>query len=101
MSTAQLVANLDTYIVNPVLALIFAAGLVVFFWGAIEFLGALNQMGFGNKEDGKRHMFYGLIGMFIMVAAYALLQFIASNVCGSLNNCYPASTGTYQSSVTL
>src|SRR5574337_710217 len=76
MSTAQLVANLNTYIINPILALIFAAGMVVFFWGVIEFLGALNQLGFGEKENGKRHMFYGLIGMFVMVAAYALLQFI-------------------------
>jgi zinc transporter ZupT len=89
MSTAQLVANFNTYIVNPLLALIFAVGLAVFVWGVIEFLGALNQLGFGDKEEGKSHMFWGLIGMFVMVAAWALLQFIASNVCGGLNNCFP------------
>jgi hypothetical protein len=30
-----------------------------------------------RKEDGKRHMLYGVGGMFVMSAAYALVHIIA------------------------
>ena len=81
-NTNTLVSSLETVIINPLLLLLFSAGLLVFFWGVIEFLLALNVSGQSSKEDGKRHMLWGLIGMFIMVSAYAFLNFIASNVCG-------------------
>jgi len=92
MTTKQLVNNFTNQIVNPIIALLFAAALVVFVWGLIEFLMGLNGLAeAAKKEDGKRHMFYGVIGMFIMVSAYAFLQFIANNVCGGLSSCYPGS----------
>ena len=93
LSTQTLVRNLENVIINPLLLLLFSAGLLVFFWGVIEFLLALNVNGKTSKEDGKSHMLWGLVGMFVMVSAYALLNFIASNVCGgSASTC----AGTFQ-----
>ena len=89
MSTTQLVNNITVYILNPVIALMFAAGLLVFVWGLVEFLIGLN-VGDGDhtkQEDGKRHMLWGLVGMFIMFAASTILVFIANNVCGGLATC--------------
>ena len=82
LSTQTLVNNLTQVIINPLILLFFSAGLLVFFWGVIEFLLALNAGGSSSKEDGKKHMLWGLIGMFVMVSAYAIINFIASNVCG-------------------
>ena len=82
LSTQTLVNNLTRVIVNPLILLLFSAGLLVFFWGVIEFLLALNAGAESSKEDGKKHMLWGLIGMFVMVSAYAIVNFIASNVCG-------------------
>ncbi|HEY5382995.1 MAG TPA: hypothetical protein VIJ88_00325 [Candidatus Paceibacterota bacterium] len=87
MSTTNIVNSLTNAIVNPLILLLFSAGLLVFFWGVIEFLLALNVSGESSKEAGKQHMLWGLVGMFVMVSAYALLNFIASNVCGSLGTC--------------
>lgn len=72
---------LSSVIINPLLALIFAAGLLVFVWGVIEFLAGQNGVGEG-ASNGKNHMLWGLIGMFIMVAAYAILHIINN----TLNN---------------
>lgn len=88
LSTQTLVRNLETVIINPLLLLLFSAGLLVFFWGVIEFLLAVNAGGSSNKEEGKKHMLWGLIGMFVMVAAWAVFNFLVSNICGSLSACY-------------
>jgi len=88
LTTTVIAQRLTNLIINPLIALVFAAGLLVFFWGVIEYLLALNANGSASKEDGKRHMLWGLIGMFVMVAAYALFNFLVSNICGSLSACY-------------
>ena len=89
MTTAQLAANLTRVIINPLIALIFAIGLLVFVWGLIEFLIGINIQGDSEKtENGKRHMLWGVIGMFVMVAAYALFNWVVANICGSINSCY-------------
>jgi len=97
LSTTTLVNNLINVIINPLMLLMFSAGLLVFFWGVIQFLLALNINGESSKEDGKRHMLWGLVGMFIMVSAYAVLGFIGNNVCdGGLSGC----KGSFQTSTT-
>lgn len=61
--------------INPALALVFGAGLVVFIFGVVEYLWSLNVRGTAS-EEGKQHMFWGLVGMFIMVAAWGILRII-------------------------
>ena len=88
ISTATIAQRLTNLIINPLLAFLFAVALLVFFWGVIQYLWALNADGSSSKEDGKRHMLWGIIGMFVMVAAWALFQFLVSNICGDLSSCY-------------
>lgn len=73
--------KLVAVIINPLIALIFAAGLLVFIWGLVEFLWALNNQGKG-VGTGKMHMLWGIIGMFVMVAAYTIIKII-SNTLGT------------------
>jgi len=75
----SLISTFNRVIINPLLLLFFAAGLLVFFWGIVEFLWGLSQ-DTEHKEDGKRHMLWGIIGMFIIVSAYAIMQLIARTV---------------------
>ena len=82
MSGTQCTTSIDAFasclasvIINPILALLFAAGFLVFVWGVVEFLGGQNGVGEG-AQNGKRHMLWGLIGMFIMVGAYTFIHII-------------------------
>ena len=71
------VNTISSAVIYPIITLLFAAGLIVFIWGVIEFLMGLSQIPGGSKaDDGKRHMLWGLVGMFIMVAAVTLVQMI-------------------------
>jgi hypothetical protein len=85
-SAAQFADCLSAVIINPILALMFAAGLLVFIWGVVEFLAGMNGVGEG-AANGKRHMLWGIIGMFVMVAAFAILQLINNSLGG------PSATG--------
>lgn len=81
--TCTIVAKFNDAFLNPALALLFAAAVLVFAWGLVEFIWGLSQET-GKKEEGKKHMLWGLVGMFIMVSAIAIIKLIASIVGASL-----------------
>lgn len=77
----NLVNAISSTILNPLLALLFGAGILVFVFGIVEFFFELDVRGNqGAKEAGKQHMLWGLVGMFIMVSAYAIIQLIGNTV---------------------
>ena len=82
-ATCDIVSKLTDAFINPALALIFAIGLLIFIYGLTEFILGLSQET-GKKEEGKQHMLWGLVGMFIMVSALVIIKIIASIVGGSL-----------------
>lgn len=79
----DIVGKLTTAFINPALALIFAIGLLVFVYGLVEFIWGLSQET-GKREEGKQHMLWGLVGMFVIVSAIAIIKVIASIVGGTL-----------------
>lgn len=79
MEATELARRLSEVIINPIIALLFAAGLLVFISGIIQFIWGLNTDS-EKKEQGKKHMLWGIVGMFIMVAAYTILQIVGNSV---------------------
>lgn len=75
----DLVGKLATYVINPILLLLFGAGVVVFVWGIVEYLYAMNVKG-ESTEEGKKHMFWGMVGMFVMAAAISIIKIISSSI---------------------
>ena len=75
----QLAGDIGRVIINPLLALIFGAGLLVFTWGLVQYLYALNVKG-EQDQDGKKHMLWGIVGMFIMAAAFTIIRIIANTI---------------------
>ena len=81
--TCSLVTTFADVLVNPILALVFALGLLVFVFGLVEFLWGLSNEA-GDKERGRRHMLWGIVGMFIMSSAWVLIKVIANIVGGTI-----------------
>ncbi len=71
------------HVINPVLLLVFAVGLFVFVFGVVEFLYGLNAET-DARESGKKHMLWGLVGMFIMAVAYSIVLIIINAVGGDV-----------------
>lgn len=74
MSGEQLLENFVTFIVNPAILVIFTAGFFLFTWGLVVFILDLNKG--GEHEDGKKHMLWGIVGMFVMASVYGILTLL-------------------------
>lgn len=76
---SEIIKKINDAIINPLIVLLFAVALVIFIYGIIEFLQ--NRDTDTDKADtGKRHMFWGIIGLTIMVSAFAIMRVIAQTV---------------------
>ncbi len=79
MATAsQMLGKVIDLILNPAILVIFSLGFLVFIWGLVQFLDALNKG--GKSDDGKQHMLWGIVGMFIMVSVFGIISFITNTL---------------------
>jgi len=74
----QLVYKINRVILNPLIILMFAVALVSFLFGVAEFIG--NAGSEEKRTKGKQHMIWGVIGMFIMVGVFAIMQIIVNTI---------------------
>jgi len=66
-------------LINPIIGLIFAAALAYFLYGLMMFI--LNAGDQGKRTEGKSHMFWGVVGMSVMVAVGGIIA-MALNTFG-------------------
>lgn len=70
----QLIDKIWQNAIQPFLVFLFAWAVVLFIYGLVEFIyGADNQE---KRANGKKHIMWGLIGMSIMLSAYAIKEVI-------------------------
>lgn len=79
MDITKLVNNVTAVIINPLILLIFAVALLIFVWGLVQYLYQLN-VGGKDSDDGRKHMLWGVVGMFIMVAAGGIIKLIEGTI---------------------
>ena len=74
-------AYLDIFIsniVNPIIYFLFAVALLYFLYGVLLFI--IHADDETERATGKRHMFWGIVGLFIMVSVYGILGLILGTV---------------------
>ncbi len=75
---AQLILNIKKEIFNPIASLMIAVALLYFLYGVFQYIqGADNE---AMRTAGARHIGYGVFGLFIMVSAFGILNFICSSI---------------------
>ncbi|MES2437172.1 MAG: pilin [Patescibacteria group bacterium] len=65
-------------IVAPLIWLLFAVALIYFLYGAVKYLW--NAASSEERDKGRKHMIWAVIGMAIMLSAFGITQFIFSTV---------------------
>jgi hypothetical protein len=70
----DLLKKINKVIINPIIIFVFTIALVYFFAGVVKFLSSGEDA--SAKNEGKNHMLWGVIGMFIMVATFAIMNII-------------------------
>jgi len=66
-----LLNDINRLILNPLIGLAFAVALLIFFWGIFQFIAS--ETSDAKREEGKKKILWGLVGMFIMFSAYGLI----------------------------
>jgi hypothetical protein len=61
-------------ILNPLIFLLFALALLYFLWGMVRFIASGEEP--EMRKDGRRHMFWGIIGMAIMLSVFGIIAFV-------------------------
>ena len=74
-AVSPIILKINEVILNPLIVLLFALALVFFLWGVFQYV--VMQDSESAHEQGRKHMFWGLIGMFIMFSVFAIMRLIA------------------------
>jgi phosphotransferase system glucose/maltose/N-acetylglucosamine-specific IIC component len=61
-------------IIQPIATLLFLVSFVIFAWGVLQLIISSREGNNKNMSTGKRHMLYGLIGMFVMMVSSGIVQ---------------------------
>lgn len=70
------IQKVDGAIINPLIILMFAVGLVGFLWGVFTYI--TNAEDQEARAKGTQHMLWGVIGMGIMISAFAIVHIISA-----------------------
>lgn len=73
------VATLNRVILIPLIGLLMGIAFLVFLFGAFEYIKGANNP--TAREQGAKHITYGIIGLVIMISAWAILS-LAANTFG-------------------
>jgi len=72
----ELLKKIEILIINPVIGLMIAVGVVVLLFGVVEFIA--NSSSEEKQTSGKKHMLWGVIGLFIAVSAFGIMNLLVS-----------------------
>ena len=87
MTLDTLILRINAYIINPFIAFLFVVATAYFVWGLVNFFliggggiapDASGKGGVAAREIGKRHMKWGLVGMFIMITVFGIMRLIVN-----------------------
>jgi len=77
-AATTLLQRINTLIVNPIIILLFSIALVVFIWGVVLYIKDADNT--EAREKGAKHIFWGIVGMAIMVMAFSIIKIVANTV---------------------
>lgn len=75
---SQLLYNIELFILNPIIYLLFGLALIVFLYGVFEFIK--NSDNEDERKKGGQHILWGVIGMAIMFSAYGIINFVLNTM---------------------
>lgn len=93
-SMVTLVKSINRVIINPLIILLFACAVAYFVFGLVKFL--LNSDSDQIRKDSKQHMLWGVIGMFIMIATFGIMNLLLNTLQISKDQINIENNGDYK-----
>jgi len=79
-----LLGRINDVILFPLMTLMTSVAIVFFLWGAFQFIAKAGDE--SARTTGRRHMMYGVIGLFVMLTAFTILNVAAGTFGLSASN---------------
>jgi hypothetical protein len=76
----QIFFNINKYVLNPIIALGFAVAMVVLLWGGLMMIIAQQNGDMPGAQRYRRHLMWGLLGMFIMASVYGIMEIVTNSI---------------------
>ena len=73
----ELIAEINENLVNPFIILLIAAAFLWFLWGVALYI--IHSDSEEERAIGRRHMIWGIVGIFIMVAVFGILKIVLNS----------------------
>lgn len=70
----QIITKITGLIVNPLIVVMFTFALVGFLWGVRTYI--TNSDDSEARQKGSGHILWGIIGMFLMIAAFTIVRIV-------------------------
>ena len=74
MAITKFLNAVNDAVINPLILLVFAVAMLIFFWGIVQFINS--ETSDTKRGEGKKKIIWGLFGMFIMFSAFGLINLI-------------------------
>lgn len=74
----RFIGRIEIFILNPLIYMGLAVTLVLFLYGVFEFI--TNAESEEGRTQGRSHMIYGLIGLFIFVSVFGIMRLIGNTL---------------------
>lgn len=75
----EILTKINEIIINPLILLLFGIALLFFVYGVFEYIWKSNANPAKMKE-GRSHMFWGIIGMFIMISVFGFFKILLNTL---------------------
>ena len=74
-TVGEIVTLVSSQILQPIVQLLFALATILFLWGVAEFI--IHRDNEEERDKGKRHMMWGILGLVIMFSAIGIINVIS------------------------
>lgn len=85
MEGEELLGRVITYVFSPLYQLLAAVTIVYFLYGVVKFIWYMRNPDDGSsteRNNGKQHMFWGLVGIFIIFSVGGIIKLFNSLLGG-------------------
>lgn len=72
------IKKLNTYLVNPAIYFFVVLAVAIFIYGIFEYIRDAGSS--DGREKGQQHMFWGIIGLSIMVSVFLIMRIILGSL---------------------
>lgn len=78
MTVSELLPKIYNVVMKPVIGLLFGVAFVYFVYGVFKFIGS--QGNDAGREEAKRSILYGILGMVIMVSVFGIIRIVGGTI---------------------